>query len=101
MIKLSDSFFFVLNDGDQVWPSTVSGTFRISISGEGHNIVGKNEHPCTEQEMIHAVLNEGKGSRFRSKSNESRVKSANIFYANGPSVQSIHVNVGGVFVQLR
>ncbi|MES2686581.1 MAG: hypothetical protein V4706_07125 [Pseudomonadota bacterium] len=100
-VNLSDSFYFVLKDGDKVWPSTMAGRYRISHGGEGHNILGQGEQDVSESEMIDGVLNQGKVSRFRSKTNESRVKSANHFSLSSPSVAAVYVNVFGVDVRFK
>jgi len=99
--QLSEAFKFELADGDTVWPSTVNGSYRIASRGEGHNIFGEGECSSTEQEMISAVLNEGRPSRFRSKTNLDRAKHANHFSIFSPSVKEIYVNVGGVFIKFK
>lgn len=99
--ELSDAFKFELDDGDTVWPSTVSGHYRIASRGEGHNVLGDGEIPATEHEMIHAVLNENRPSRFRSKTNMARAKNANHFSVSSPNIRAIYVNVRSVFVKLR
>src|SRR5678815_27076 len=100
-VELSDSFYLELKDGDMVWPSTMAGSFRISHGGEGHNVLGQGEHDVSEPEMIDGVLNHGKVSRFRSKTNASRVKNANHFSLDSPSVAAVYVNVGGIHVRLK
>jgi hypothetical protein len=100
-VVLSEAFRFTLDDGDVVWPCTVSGTYRLSDGGRGHNVLGEGEHACSEPEMIQGALVDGRASRFRSKTNPSRSKVANHFSCSSPSIVGIHVNVGGVYVRLR
>lgn len=100
-VLLSKAFYFTLADGDEVWPCTVDGTFRLSSGGSEHNVRGAGELDVSELEMIQGVLNEGKASRFRSKGNGARSRSANHFSVESPSVRAVHVNVGGTFVKLR
>lgn len=99
-VILSNAFYFELNDGDIVWPSTIAGMFRISHGGEGHNILNEREFDVAEREMIDSVLNHGKVSRFRSKTNPAR-KKANHFSIASPSVVGVYVNVGGVNVRFK
>ena len=100
-VELSDSFYLILKDGDKVWSSTMAGSYRISHGGDGHNILGQGEHSASESEMIDGVLNQDKVSRFRSKTNEPRVKNANHFSLSSPSVEAVYVNVSGVHVRLK
>ncbi len=100
-VILSKAFSFTLQDGDTVWPSTVSGGYRLSHGGKGHNVLGEGEHASTEEEMIRGVLVDGKASRFRSETDPIRRSTANHFAVSSPSVAEIHVNVGGVYVRLR
>ncbi|HYT94430.1 MAG TPA: hypothetical protein VEL76_37290 [Gemmataceae bacterium] len=99
--ELSDAFYFVLLDEDVVWPSTVDGRFRLSHGGEGHNILGEGEYAVSERDMIHGVLNEGKASRFRSKTNRARERNATLFSTSSPSVSAVFVNVKDVYVRLK
>jgi len=99
-VELSSAFYFELRDGDIVWPSTIAGMYRISHGGEGHNILGEGEYNVSEKEMIDSVLNHGKVSRFRSKTNPARYN-ANHFSVASPSVVGVHVNVGGIYVRLK
>ena len=100
-VLFSHAFYFTLTDNDTVWPCTVAGVFRLSVGGNGHNIRNAGEYDATESEMIDGVLNTGLASRFRSKSHPSRSRNSNHFSVDSPSVRSVHVNVGGVFVRLR
>ena len=96
--ELSDNIKFVLKDDDVVWPTTMDGDFRIVIQKEGHNILGKGEHPVSEQEMISGVLNDNFPSRWRSKTNDKR-KTPTHFSLTSPLVIEVHGNVGGVWVR--
>lgn len=95
-----ECFYFDLSDGDRVWAVTVDGHFRVSEGGEGHNERGNGELDVSESAMIHAVLNEGKASRFRSRTHEPRMRAANHFKTSSPSVVAVHVVVGRVPVKL-
>lgn len=98
--ELSDKIKMVLMDDDVIWPTTMDGHFRLVTQKKGHNILGEGEHYATEAEMIDGVLNHAFPSRWRSKKNGRR-KTPNHFSIQSPSVKEIHVNVGGVWVQLK
>lgn len=100
-VTLSDVFYFVLEDGDTVWPSTVAGDFRLSDGGDGHNVLEERERPVSELEMTHGVLEQGKASRFRSKTSPARKKNPNHFSISSPSVVEVHVKVGTKFVRTK
>ena len=98
--ELSRAIRLVLKDGDVVWPTTIDGTFRLITKGEGHNVLGEGEHRAGEKEMIDGVLNKSMPSRWRSETNAAR-KTASHFSITSPSVNEVHINVGGVWVRLR
>ena len=64
-------------------------------------VAAAREDGLPEPEMIDGVLNHGKVRRFRSKTNASRVKNANHFSLDSPSVAAVYVNVGGIHVRLK
>jgi len=96
----SDFIKMVLIDNDEVWPTTVSGSFRVITKGDDHNILGKGENNISELDMINEVLNYGKPTRWRSKANIDR-KAPRHFSIHSPSVKEVHVNVGGVWVRFK
>ncbi len=98
--ELSDHIKIVLKDGDELRPATVAGEFRLITGREGHNVLGEGEHPVSESEMIDGVMNRGLPSRWRSETNPDR-KTANHFSISSPSVASVHVKVGSVWVQMK
>jgi hypothetical protein len=98
--KLSENIKLVLSDDDIVWPTTISGSFRLVKQKQGHNVLGEGEHPVSEREMIDGVLNHSLASRWRSKTNPDR-KIANHFSISSPSVREVHVNVGGVWCRIK
>ena len=95
--EFSESIKLVLDDGDEVWPTTMSGSYRLITSRKGHNILHKGEKPVTEQQMIDGVLNKRLPSRWRSKTNKKR-RTPNHFSIDSPSVQAVYVKVGGVWI---
>ena len=98
--EISESIRLVLRDGDVLQPSTVAGSYRVSHGGPEHNVRGEGERDVSEAEMIHAVLNQGARSRFRSTVPSGR-PAANHFSVNSRAVAEVHVNVCGVWTRLR
>lgn len=98
---LSENIRLVLNDDDVVWPTTVSGAYRLITQRKGHNILDEGEQVVSESEMIDGVLNKGLATRWRSKTNPNRMASPNHFSVSSPSVSEAHVNVGGVWHRIK
>jgi hypothetical protein len=98
--ELSDNIKLVLVDDDVIWPTTMDGRFRLITQKQEHNVLGKGEHPATEDEMIDGVLNRSLASRWRSRTNEKR-KTPNHFSIESPSVKEVHVKVGGVWIRFK
>jgi len=96
--ELSDNIKLTLTDGDVIFPTTMSGNFRLITQKGGHNILGEGEHNVSEENMIEGVLNSKLATRWRSKTNIKR-KTPNHFSINSPSVDKVQVKVGNVWVR--